>query len=218
MIEPEMSFCDLDENMRLAGEFIMYLFNYALNECQEEMGFFNQWIDKTRIETLEKIVNSKFEICSYTEAIEILKKSKKKFEFPIEWGVALQAEHERYLCEDHFNAPVMVKDYPRDIKAFYMRLNDDNKTMAAVDVLVPQIGEIIGGSQREERYDVLKEQVKHFGIDEESIWWYYELRKYGTVPHSGFGLGFARVLMYMSGMTNIRDVIPLPRAPRSAKF
>lgn len=218
MIEPEMAFCDLDENMQLAGEFLMYLFNYALQECAEEMGFFNAWIDKGRIEILEKIVESKFEIMTYTEAIDVLKKAEKKFEFPVDWGVTLQAEHERYLCEEHCKAPVMVKDYPRDIKAFYMRLNDDEKTVAAVDVLVPQIGEIIGGSQREERLDVLKEQVKHYGVPEESLWWYYDLRRYGTVPHSGFGLGFARVLMYMSGMANIRDVIPFPRTPRNARF
>jgi asparaginyl-tRNA synthetase len=218
MIEPEMAFCDLDENMRLAGDFLMYLFEYALNECSEEMEFFNQWIEKNRISTLEKLLKSEFEIVTYTEAVEILKKSKKKFEFPVDWGVNLQAEHERFLCEEHFNAPVMVKDYPKDIKAFYMRLNDDDKTVAAVDVLVPQIGEIIGGSQREERLDILKKQVELFRIKEESLWWYYDLRRYGSVPHSGFGLGFARMLMYMSGMANIRDVIPLPRTPRSAKF
>jgi asparaginyl-tRNA synthetase len=218
MIEPEMAFCDLDENMQLAGEFLMHLFNCALRECSEEMGFFNERIDKGRIDVLEKIVKSKFEIMTYTQAIDVLKKAKKRFEFPVDWGVTLQAEHERYLCEEHCKAPVMVKDYPRDIKAFYMRLNDDEKTVAAVDVLVPQIGEIIGGSQREERLDVLKEQVKHYGVPEESLWWYYDLRRYGTVPHSGFGLGFARVLMYMSGMANIRDVIPFPRTPRNAKF
>jgi asparaginyl-tRNA synthetase len=218
MIEPEMAFCDLDENMRLAGEFLMYLFAYALSECSEEMGFFNQWIEKSRIKTLETLLKSEFEIVTYTNAVEILKKSKKKFEFPVDWGVNLQAEHERYLCEEHFHAPVMVKDYPKDIKAFYMRVNDDDKTVAAVDVLVPQIGEIIGGSQREERLDVLKRQVKLFGVNEESLRWYYDLRKYGSVPHSGFGLGFARILMYMSGMTNIRDVIPWPRTPRNAKF
>ncbi|UCC79293.1 MAG: asparagine--tRNA ligase [Candidatus Zixiibacteriota bacterium] len=218
MIEPEMAFCDLDENMQLAGEFLMYLFEYALGECSEEMEFFNRWIEKNRISTLETLLKSKFEIVTYTEAVEILKKAKKKFEFPVDWGVNLQAEHERYLCEEHFNSPVMVKDYPKDIKAFYMRLNDDDKTVAAVDVLVPQIGEIIGGSQREERLDVLKKQVELFGVNEETLWWYYDLRRYGSVPHSGFGLGFARMLMYMSGMANIRDVIPWPRTPRSAKF
>ena len=218
MIEPEMAFCDLDENMQLAGEFLMYLFNYALNECSDEMEFFNSRIDKKRIGTLEKLVKSKFEIITYTEAVDILKKAKKKFEYPVEWGINLQAEHERYLCEDHLKAPVMVKDYPRDVKAFYMRLNDDGKTTAAVDVLVPEIGEIIGGSQREERLDILKEQVKHFGVPEDGLWWYYDLRRYGTVPHSGFGLGFARLLMYMSGMANIRDVIPFPRTPKNVKF
>ena len=218
MIEPEMAFCDLDEDMQLAGEFLKYLFNYALNECSDEMAFFNSRIDKKRIEMLENLVKSKFEIITYTEAIEILKKAKKKFEYPVAWGVTLQAEHERYLCEEHLKAPAMVKDYPRDVKAFYMRLNDDGKTAAAVDVLVPQVGEIIGGSQREERLDILKSQVKHFGIPEDGLWWYYDLRRYGTVPHSGFGLGFARVLMYMSGMANIRDVIPFPRTPKNVKF
>ncbi len=218
MIEPEMAFCDLDEDMELAGEFLMYLFNFALNDCAEDMKFFNDRIEPHRIETLEALVKSKFTIISYTEAIEILKKAKKKFEFPVDWGVDLQAEHERYLCEEHIKGPVMVRDYPRDIKAFYMRVNDDEKTVAAVDVLVPQIGEIIGGSQREERLDKLKEQVKLHNIKEESIWWYYDLRRFGTVPHAGFGLGFARMLMYMSGMANIRDVIPFPRTPRNAKF
>jgi len=218
MIEPEMAFCDLEEDMRLAGEFLMYLFRYALEQCPEEMEFFNAWIEKGRIEILEQLVKSKFEIITYTEAIDILKKAKKKFEFPVGWGVALQAEHERYLCEEHLKAPVMVRDYPRDFKAFYMRLNDDGKTVAAVDVLVPQIGEIIGGSQREERLDVLKKQVEFFGVNEDTLWWYYDLRRYGSVPHAGFGLGFARMLMYMSGMTNIRDVVPFPRSPRSAKF
>ncbi len=218
MIEPEMAFCDLNEDMALAGEFLMYLFNYALNECSEEMKFFNERIESHRIETLEALVKSKFEYMTYTEAIEILKKSKKKFEFPVEWGLDLQAEHERYLCEEHVQGPIMVHDYPRQIKAFYMRLNDDNKTVAAVDVLVPQIGEIIGGSQREERFETLKEQVKFHHVKEESISWYYDLRRYGTVPHAGFGLGFTRSLMYMSGMANIRDAIPFPRTPRNAKF
>jgi len=218
MIEPEMAFCDLDDNMQLAGEFLIYLFRYALENCPEEMEFFNERIEKNRIETLETLVKSKFEIITYTEAIEILKRAKKKFEYPVEWGCDLQAEHERYLCEEHVKGPVMVRDYPRKIKAFYMRLNDDGKTVAAVDVLVPQIGEIIGGSQREERLDMLKEQVKFFNIPEQNLWWYYELRRFGTVPHSGFGLGFSRALMYMSGMANIRDVLPFPRTPRNAKF
>jgi len=218
MIEPEMAFCDLVDDMQLAGEFLMYLFNYALDECAEEMRFFNDRIENKRIETLETLVKSKFEIMTYTEAINILKKSNKKFEFPVDWGLDLQAEHERYLCEDYVKGPVMVRDYPRKIKAFYMRLNDDNQTVAAVDVLVPQIGEIIGGSQREERIEQLEEQTKFFNIAEESIWWYKELRRFGTVPHAGFGLGFTRILMYMSGMANIRDAIPFPRTPRNAKF
>jgi asparaginyl-tRNA synthetase len=218
MIEPEMAFCDLNEDMQLAGEFLMYLFNYALNECSEDMKFFNDRIEPHRIETLEMLVKSKFEIMTYTEAIKILKDSKKKFEFPVDWGLDLQAEHERFLCEEHVKGPVMVRDYPRKIKAFYMRVNDDNETVAAVDVLVPQIGEIIGGSQREERLDKLQEQVEFHHIKEEAIWWYKDLRKYGTVPHAGFGLGFTRALMYMSGMANIRDAIPFPRTPRNAKF
>jgi asparaginyl-tRNA synthetase len=218
MIEPEMAFCDLDEDMELAGEFLMYLFNFALEDCAEDMKFFNERIEPHRIEILESLVKSKFTILTYTEAIESLKKAKKKFEFPVDWGVDLQAEHERYLCEEHIKGPVMVRDYPRDIKAFYMRVNDDEKTVAAVDVLVPQIGEIIGGSQREERLDKLKEQVERHHIKEESIWWYNDLRRFGSVPHAGFGLGFTRMLMYMSGMANIRDAIPFPRTPRNAKF
>ncbi len=220
MIEPEMAFCDLADDMRLAGEFLTYLFKYALEECAEEMKFFDERIDPEhkRIQTLETLVKSSYESLTYTEAIEILKKSQKKFEFPVEWGLDLQAEHERYLCEEYIKGPVIVRDYPREIKAFYMRLNDDGKTVAAMDVLVPQIGEIIGGSQREERLDVLKDQVKQFNIKEDSIWWYYDLRRFGTVPHAGFGLGFTRILMYMSGMANIRDAIPFPRTPRNAKF
>jgi asparaginyl-tRNA synthetase len=218
MIEPEMAFCDLDDDMRLAGEFLMYLFNYALDNASEEMQFFNERIENKRIETLETLVKSKFEIVTYTEAIDILKRARKKFEYPVEWGSDLQAEHERYLCEEHVKGPVMVRDYPRQIKAFYMRLNEDSRTVAAVDVLVPQIGEIIGGSQREERLDKLQEQVKFFKIPDKDLWWYYDLRRFGTVPHAGFGLGFSRALMYMSGMTNIRDVMPFPRTPRNAKF
>jgi asparaginyl-tRNA synthetase len=218
MIEPEMAFCDLFENMQLAGEFLKYLFKFALDECPEEMDFFNQWINKERIKTLESVVNTDFISCTYTDAVAILEKARKKFEYPVKWGVDLQSEHERYLCEEHFKAPVMVHDYPRDIKAFYMRVNDDEKTVAAVDVLVPQIGEIIGGSQREERLDQLQDQIKFHRIPETNVDWYLDIRRYGTVPHAGFGLGFARTLMYMSGMANIRDVIPFPRTPRSAKF
>jgi len=220
MIEPEMAFCDLFEDMQLAGEFLKYLFQYALTECAEEMEFFEQWIDKDhiRIKTLESVISTDFIQCSYTEAIEILGKAKKKFEFPVKWGIDLQSEHERYLCEQHFNAPVMVYNYPREIKAFYMRVNDDEKTVAAVDVLVPLVGEIIGGSQREERFDILQEQIKRFKIKEKTVDWYLDIRRFGTVPHAGFGLGFDRALMYMSGMGNIRDVIPFPRVPRWAKF
>jgi asparaginyl-tRNA synthetase len=218
MIEPEMAFCDLNEDMQLAGEFLKYIFKYALENCSEEMEFFNAWISKDRIATLENVINTDFVRCPYREAINILKSSQKKFEFPVDWGLDLQAEHERFLCEEHFKAPVMVYDYPRKIKAFYMRVNDDNETVAAVDVLVPQIGEIIGGSQREERLDKLQENIKLFNINAKNIDWYLDLRNFGTVPHAGFGLGFARVLMYMSGMANIRDVIPFPRVPRWAKF
>jgi asparaginyl-tRNA synthetase len=218
MIEPEMAFCDLFESMQLAGEFLKYLFNYALVECPEEMEFFNRWVDKERSKILEGVINSEFIYCTYTKAIEILVGAKKEFEFPVKWGVDLQSEHERYLCEEHFKGPVMVYDYPRRLKPFYMRLNDDGKTVSAVDVLVPQVGEIIGGSQREERLEQLKDQVKFHNIDESSVDWYCDIRRYGTVPHSGFGLGFTRTLMYMSGMANIRDVIPFPRAPKSAKF
>ncbi len=220
MIEPEMAFCDLFEDMTLAGEFLKYLFQFGLENCAEEMAFFDKWIDKDhiRIKTLEKVINTDFIQCEYGEAVDILMKAKKKFEFPVSWGTDLQSEHERYLCEEYFNAPVMVYNYPRDIKAFYMRVNDDEKTVAAVDVLVPLVGEIIGGSQREERFDVLESQIEKFNIRKDTVDWYLDLRRFGTVPHAGFGLGFARVLMYMSGMTNIRDVIPFPRVPRWAKF
>lgn len=218
MIEPEMAFCELEENMQLAGEFLKYLFRYALEQCSEEMKFFNQRIDKNRISVLESVINTDFVKITYTDAIEILKRAGQKFEFPVDWGSDLQAEHERFLCEKHFKAPVMVYNYPRRIKAFYMRVNDDEKTVAAVDVLVPQVGEIIGGSQREERYDKLLEQMRLFNINPKMLDWYLDLRRFGTVPHAGFGLGFARVLMYMSGMANIRDVVPYPRVPRWAKF
>jgi asparaginyl-tRNA synthetase len=220
MIEPEMAFCDLFEDMQLAGEFLKYMFRYALEECVEEMDFFDQWIDKEHIrrKNLESLIEADFIRCPYTEAVEILSKAKAKFEFPVKWGIDLQSEHERYLCEKHFNAPVMVYDYPREIKAFYMRVNDDEKTVAAVDVLVPLVGEIIGGSQREERYEALQDQIERFHIKRETVDWYLDIRRFGTVQHAGFGLGFDRLLMYMSGMANIRDVIPFPRVPRWAKF
>jgi asparaginyl-tRNA synthetase len=218
MIEPEMAFCDLNGDMQLAEEFLRYLFRYALEECADDMAFFNKWIDKTVIETLEHVAGSDFERITYTEAVKILEKSKQKFEFPVEWGVDLQSEHERYITEQAIKKPVIVYDYPKKIKAFYMRVNDDEKTVAAIDVLVPKVGEIIGGSQREERYDVLKAHMEEKGMDISLYDWYFDLRKYGTAPHSGFGMGFDRTLMYITGMGNIRDVSPFPRVPRWAKF
>ncbi len=220
MIEPEMPFCDLYEDMQLAGEFLKYMFTYALEQCSEEMAFFDLRISEKhdRRATLENIIKTDFVQCPYDEAVKIIKSAKQKFEFPVDWGSDLQAEHERFLCEKHFKAPVMVYNYPRQIKAFYMRQNDDGKTVAAVDVLVPQIGEIIGGSQREERLDKLEENIELFKINKQGLEWYLDLRRFGTVPHAGFGLGFGRALMYMSGMANIRDIIPYPRVPRWAKF
>ena len=218
MIEPEMAFCDLEGNMNVAEDMIKYVINYVLEECPEEMEFFNKFIDKGLLERLDNIVNSDFERITYTEAVEILKKSGEKFEYPVEWGIDLQTEHERYITEKVFKKPVFVTDYPRDIKAFYMRLNDDGKTVAACDLLVPGVGEIIGGSQREERYDVLKARIEEMGMTEEDYWWYMELRKYGGVKHSGYGLGFERIIMYMTGMSNIRDVLPFPRTPKTAEF
>jgi asparaginyl-tRNA synthetase len=218
MIEPEMAFCDLQEMMIVIEDFIKYLFRYALEEAEEEMAFFNKWIDQGRAETIDKIARSKFGHISYTEAIEILEKSDVEFEYSVKWGVELQSEHERFLTEEYFKKPLMVTDYPGKIKAFYMRLNDDNDTVAAVDCLVPQVGEIIGGSQREERYDVLLKRMQESGLKVEDYSWFLDIRKYGTVPHSGFGLGFERLLMYISGMNNIRDVIPFPRTPGNARF
>lgn len=218
MIEPEMAFCELDDMLVLMEDFIKYLFRYALEEAEEEMNFFNKWIDEGRKEIIQEIVEADFGQITYTEAIEILETADEDFEFPVEWGVDLQSEHERYLTEKHFNKPIFVTDYPAEIKAFYMRLNEDGKTVKAVDCLVPQVGEIIGGSQREERYDVLKEKMENEDMDLEKYSWYLDIRKYGTVPHSGFGLGFERLLMYLSGMSNIRDVIPFPRTPKSAEY
>ena len=218
MIEPEMAFCDLDGDMDLAEEYIKHLFAAALERCPEDMAFFNKWIDQTAIETLEHIVASDFERITYTEAVDILTKSGESFEFPVEWGSDLQSEHERYLTEKHIKKPVIVRDYPKDIKAFYMRLNDDERTVAAMDVLVPKTGEIIGGSQREERRDVLERRMAECGLSAKDYWWYVDLRRYGTVPHAGFGLGFERTVQFATGMTNIRDVIPFPRTPNSAEF
>jgi asparaginyl-tRNA synthetase len=218
MLEPEMAFFDLKKDMDLAQEMIIYLLKYILKELPEEMEFFNKFIDKDLKERLNKILEADFKRITYTEAIDILKQADKKFEYPVEWGIDLQTEHERYICEDVYNSPVFVTDYPKDIKAFYMRLNDDNKTVAAMDLLVPGVGEIIGGSQREERLAVLKQRLKETGLREEEYSWYLDLRKYGSVKHAGFGLGFERLIMYLSGMTNIRDVIPFPRTPKNAKF
>jgi asparaginyl-tRNA synthetase len=218
MIEPEMAFCELDENMQLAEEFLKYLFEFALTECADDMEFFGKWIDKTVRETLEGVIKSDFERITYTEAVDVLVKCGQKFEFPVGWGEDLQSEHERYLTEQHFKRPVIVYDYPREIKAFYMTVNDDGKTVRAMDVLVPKIGEIIGGSEREHRHDVLRDRIVECGLDLEDYDWYLDIRKYGTVPHAGFGLGFDRTLMYITGMANIRDVIPFPRVPRWARF
>ena len=218
MVEPEVAFCDLDGLAELAEDFLKYVFSQALEKCPEDMAFFNQWYDNTAISTLEGIVNSSFERLTYTEAIRLLESSGESFEFPVSWGLDLQSEHERYITEKRVGKPVVVTDYPRDIKAFYMRMNDDEETVRAMDVLVPRIGEIIGGSQREEREDVLLERMKQSGLDAENYWWYLDLRRYGTVPHAGFGLGFERTVQFATGMQNIRDVIPFPRTPKNVEF
>lgn len=218
MIEPEIAFADLKDNMKLAEDMMKYMIGYVMENAKEEMKFFNSFIDKGLIERLNNIVNSDFAHITYTEAIDILKKSKEEFKYPVEWGIDLQTEHERYISEKVFKGPVFVTDYPKDIKAFYMRLNDDEKTVAAMDLLVPGVGEIIGGSQREERLDVLERRIEEMGMDREDYWWYLELRKYGGTKHAGYGLGFERAIMYMTGMANIRDVIPFPRTVKSAEF
>lgn len=218
MIEPEIAFADLKDNRELAEDMMKYIINYVMENAKEEMKFFNSFIDKGLIERLENIVNSDFGCITYTEAIDILKKSKEQFQYPVEWGIDLQTEHERYISEKVFKGPVFVIDYPKEIKAFYMRLNDDGKTVAAMDLLVPGVGEIIGGSQREERLDILERRIEEMGMDKEDYWWYLELRKYGGTKHAGYGLGFERAIMYMTGMTNIRDVIPFPRTVKSAEF
>ncbi len=218
MVEPEVAFAELDDVAKLAEDMLKYVFKTVLEERRDDMEFFAQRIDKDVISRLEKFVESDFAQVDYTDAIDILLKSGKKFEFPVEWGIDLASEHERYLAEEHFKAPVIVKNYPKDIKAFYMRLNDDGKTVAAMDVLAPGIGEIIGGSQREERLDILDARMREIGIDPEHMDWYRDLRRYGTVPHAGFGLGFERLVSYVTGMGNVRDVIPFPRTPRSANF
>lgn len=218
MIEPEMAFAELADNMDTAEAMMKYIINYVMENAPEEMEFFNKFIDKGLIDRLSNIINSDFERISYTEAVDLLQKSGEQFQYPVQWGIDLQTEHERYLTEKIYKKPVFVTDYPKEIKAFYMRLNDDNKTVAACDLLVPGVGEIIGGSQREERYDVLKERIEEIGMTEEDYWWYMDLRKYGGVKHSGYGLGFDRIIMYITGMGNIRDVLPFPRTPKSAEF
>lgn len=218
MMEPEVAFADLEDNMRLGESMIKYIIRYVLEHAPDEMEFFNSFVDKGLRDRLMGIVNADFARITYTEAVDILKKAKKEFQYPVEWGIDLQTEHERYLTEEVYQKPVFVTDYPKDIKAFYMRLNDDGKTVAACDLLVPGVGEIIGGSQREERYDVLKQRIEEMGMDPEDYKWYLEIRKYGGVKHAGFGLGFERILMYLTGMGNIRDVMPFPRTPKSAEF
>ncbi|ABR50297.1 asparaginyl-tRNA synthetase [Alkaliphilus metalliredigens QYMF] len=218
MIEPEIAFADLQDNMELAEDMLKYMIRYVMEQAPEELEFFNQFVDKGLIDRLNHVANSEFGKVTYTEAVKMLQESGEEFEYPVEWGHDLQTEHERYLTEKVFKKPVFVMDYPKDIKAFYMRMNDDNKTVAAMDLLVPGIGEIIGGSQREERLDVLTDRMKQMGLDEEEYWWYLELRKYGGVKHAGYGLGFERAIMYLTGMANIRDVISYPRTPKSAEF
>ena len=218
MIEPEMAFYDIHDNMDLAEDFLKYLMQYALDHCMDDLEFLNKMYDNELIDRLKQIVESKFERLTYTEGVEILKASGQKWEFPVDWGSDLQAEHERYLVEKHFHCPVMLTDYPKDIKAFYMKQNADNKTVRGLDVLFPRIGEIIGGSQREENYDQLLKRIKEMNIPEKDIWWYLDTRRFGTAPHSGFGLGFERLILFVTGMSNIRDVIPFPRTPKNAEF
>lgn len=218
MIEPEIAFADLEDCMSLAEDMLKYIINYVIENAPEEMEFFNSFVDKGLLDRLHNVVDSEFASITYTEAIEILEKVKDQFEYPVDWGVDLHTEHEKYLTEEVYKKPLFVTDYPKDIKAFYMKLNDDDKTVAAMDLLVPGIGEIIGGSQREENFEVLEEKMKQANLDIEEYWWYMDLRKYGTTNHAGFGLGFERAVMYLTGMTNIRDVVPFPRTVKSADF
>ncbi|MBR1560690.1 MAG: asparagine--tRNA ligase [Clostridia bacterium] len=218
MIEPEIAFADLAIDMDLQEEMVKYIISATLEECPEEMKFLNQFVDKGLIERLEFVRDAEFVRCSYTDAIQILKDSGEKFEYPVAWGEDLQTEHERYLTEKHFGKPVFVTDWPKEIKAFYMRMNEDGKTVAAADLLVPAVGELCGGSQREERYDVLKARIEELGMNPDDYWWYLELRKYGTAEHAGFGMGFERMIMYLTGIANIRDVLPFPRTTGNADF
>lgn len=218
MIEPEIAFADLNDDMELAWDMIKYIINHVLSKCRQELEFFNSFVDKILLERLNTLANSDYKKVTYTEAVELLKASGEEFKYPIEWGSDLQTEHERYLTEMVFKKPVFVVDYPKEIKSFYMRLNDDGKTVAAMDLLVPGVGEIIGGSQREERLDVLLQRMKECGLKEEDYWWYVNLRKYGGTKHAGFGLGFERIVMYLTGVSNIRDVIPYPRTVGNAEY
>jgi asparaginyl-tRNA synthetase len=218
MVEPEMAFCDLEADIELAVAFLKAIFASVLNDCGEDMAFFNRFIDASVIETLETLVAQDFQLLTYTEGVEILKKATETFEFPVEWGADLQSEHERYLCEKVVGGPVVLIDYPKEIKAFYMKVNPDEKTVRAMDVLVPKIGEIIGGSQREDDHHILMKRIREAGLNPEDYWWYLDLRKYGSVPHAGFGLGFERLIQFVTGLSNIRDVIPFPRAPGNLAF
>ena len=218
MIEPEMAFADLNDNADLAEDYVRYLVRSVLDNCGDDLEFFNKWVDESLIERLTGVADTDFERITYTEAIDVLERADKSFEFPVAWGVDLQSEHERYLTETAFKRPVIVTDFPFDFKAFYMRRNDDGKTVGAMDVLVPQVGEIVGGSQREERLDVLAESMRIKGMDEDHYWWYLDLRRFGTAPHAGFGLGLERVVQFCTGLQNIREVIPFPRSPRNAEF
>lgn len=218
MIEPEMAFYDIKDNMDLAEDFIKYLVKYALDNCYEDLKFLNDMFDKELIERLQSVVATEFVRLSYTDGVEILMKSGQKFEYPVSWGTDLQSEHERYLVEKHFMKPVILTDYPKEIKAFYMKQNEDGKTVRAMDVLFPKIGEIIGGSQREESLEKLSKRIVELNMGTESLWWYLDTRKFGTAPHAGFGLGFERLLLFVTGMANIRDVIPFPRTPKNAEF
>lgn len=218
MIEPEIAFADINDDMDLAEDMVKYIIQYVLETLPEEMEFFNSFIDKGLLARLDNIVNSDFARITYTEAVDILKKSGQKFEYPVEWGIDLQSEHERYITEKVFGKPVFVTAYPKEIKAFYMRMNDDRRTVAAMDLLAPGVGEIIGGSQREERYDELVARIQELGMDPKDYWWYLDLRKFGGISHAGYGLGFERMIMYLTGMSNIRDVLPFPRVPKWAEF
>ncbi len=218
MVEPEMSFADIKDDINLAEDFLKYIFAFCLKNCAEDMEFFDTRIQNGIVKNLEDIIKSNFEVITYTEAVQILKESGEKFEYPVDWGKDLQSEHERYITEKKIKKPTIVINYPKEIKAFYMKVNEDNKTVRAMDVLVPGIGEIIGGAEREERYDVLTNRMKDCGLNPDDYWWYLDIRRYGTVPHAGFGLGFERTIQFITGMQNIRDVIPFPRTPKNAAF